>query len=96
MSHKRVSKSAEKAFQLAFLKLKRRPLWADELYLPKEPKNIQLASILLFKYGDAPSPSTGDLCIYVPQMTSLMFDLSRDQAPLSYLSDQKPSPLPIG
>ena len=45
------------------------------------------------------SLSTGDLTTYVPHLricASLMFDLSWDQAPLSYLSDQTPFPLPMG
>ena len=42
-----------------FLLLDRHPFWANELYLPKDPENIQLAP----KPQDTPSPSSGDLCI---------------------------------
>ena len=47
-----------------FLLLDRHPFWANELYLPKYPENIQLASTP--QYGDTPSPSSGDLCICTP------------------------------
>ena len=36
------------------------------------------------------------LVVRVPHMTSLKCDLSRNRAPLSYLSDLKQFPLPIG
>ena len=36
------------------------------------------------------------LVVRLPHMTSLKCDLSRDQAPLSYLYDLKQFPLPIG
>ena len=34
------------------------------------------------------SPSSGDLCVRLLQMASLVYILSREQAPLSYLSDK--------
>ena len=69
-----------------FLLLDRLPFRANELYLPKEPSNIQLAPKP--KYGDTPSPSSGDLCICTPDEI-LKLDRSKDPEPLSYLSDLK-------
>ena len=66
---------------------------ANELYLPKELSNIQLAPKP--KYGDTPSPSSGDLCVCTPD-DILMLDRSKDQAHLSYISDLKHFPSPIG
>ena len=59
----------------------------NELYLPQEPSNIQLAPKP--QYGDRHSPSSGNLFVCTPD-DMLDVCLSRDQAHVYYLSVKQP------